>query len=391
MSVISSEIALAQSPRILTPAESVSSPSNYSQMIPMNRIAPLRPIVTWPVPSVSMKSPIVPSARAVEKNDPIQQDIALPPVKAAVMDKPAVPPNAPPVVAAPAPAKIAPAPKPVAKKEIVQEIVKEAAPPAPVSIQWDKPPVAPPVPVIAAPVKAAPVPVMAEKPAPIARQAKLPAVKPVPEAPAQPPAPVAAPPVIAERKIMPPAPVAPKTSVPPAEPFVVQPASPPVAAAPVAAKAATRAPVPAAPVETAPAETVAAPKEKLGSVTGLDAFTPDAMSFTKAAPSGEEDELQTSLLKKIQILESEKENMRKKLNQFDPGGVGPVYQCAAETNKINVLESQVKFLSEENQALKKKNQELGMIPKLPEGSLDNLPDVKPEVESKESLNTGAGS
>ena len=105
-----------------------------------------------------------------------------------------------------------------------------------------------------------------------------------------------------------------------------------------------------------------------------------AMEVKPMTPAPAADtELDDSLIHKLALLETEKEALRKKLLQAAPGDVAPVYNCAAETNQIKTLESQVAFLTEENQSLQKKNAELNAAPKvesLMESDLNAKTDAK---------------
>ena len=74
-----------------------------------------------------------------------------------------------------------------------------------------------------------------------------------------------------------------------------------------------------------------------------------------------EKEMNKSMMRNMLILESEKEKLRKKLNEMAPGEIRPVFECAVETKRIGELETQVKYLQDENIALHKKNEDLGNI------------------------------
>lgn len=129
--------------------------------------------------------------------------------------------------------------------------------------------------------------------------------------------------------------------------------------APVAAEAAAVDAPPQKPDEVVQADEQAAAAESVAEA----AVTPEVAPVVAPAPVSDP-ELDDSLMHKLALLEGEKEALRKKLLQAAPGDVAPVYNCAAESNKIKELESQVAFLTEENKALAKKNVELDATPKV---------------------------
>lgn len=302
-------MTLAQAPDALYDKNHIFRPRDYSDVLSLQRVAP-----------IARHSDVVPAA----PQPPLASQQLMTPVQ-----KPVQAPLPQPQTVAKAP--VTPAPLPAA--------VPKAAVPAPLPA---------PVPMAAAMPPKAELPV-ANNMQPLSKGQAM-VTPPVPAQTVQP----APPPQPQPQKMT-------ITWDEPA-PAVSQPSRPPVAPADPAIIA-----KPAAPV-------VASDKQKLGSINEWNSRALPTISAAASLPAeGMDKNLQISLLKKIEIIEKEKENLRKKLNMFDPGGVGPVYQCAAETTQITALQNQVAYLVQENQSLKKKNEELGVIPRLPGDALGDLP------------------
>jgi len=119
--------------------------------------------------------------------------------------------------------------------------------------------------------------------------------------------------------------------------------------------------------EAAPVVAPVAEKEVQPARTEIASISDKAPANLERASAN--DDLLTSLLGKIRILETEKENLRKKLMQVDPGKLKDVYQCTVETNEISKLQAQVDVLVKENKQLKNINKDAISIPKLPAAAL----------------------
>jgi hypothetical protein len=315
----------------------VSPVTDYNNVIPLTKAAPIRsraPLEDIDQPPAPVATPSAPTPAPVKPTKAAAKHVTPKPQAKASAAKPASTPPA--VKKAAPPAKPTAARKDTLKPEDAKEAVKPAA--------ADKP--------VAAPKPDAKITTDA---VPAAAEAEMPVWEPIdPQSIAWDDVPAATPPE----------PAAVVSDVPPPAPV------------------STIAPVEDKPTTPPPA----ASRQALGSVSGSSDVIVErkesAMGLPTSPDTGEARELDVSLMRKIKILEMEKEQLRRKVIDMDARGLTPLYQCATESNKIKILESQLKAVTEDNQALRKKNEELITIPKIDPKTLDSLPDVKPDSEKK---------
>lgn len=106
-------------------------------------------------------------------------------------------------------------------------------------------------------------------------------------------------------------------------------------------------------------------RQEIASITGSS----ENMASIPAPKASADNDMTTSLLTKIRLLETEKESLRKKLMQVDPGKLKDVYQCSVEHNQINNLQARLDVLLNENKTLKNNANNTVSIPKLPASEL----------------------
>ncbi len=74
---------------------------------------------------------------------------------------------------------------------------------------------------------------------------------------------------------------------------------------------------------------------------------------SRPAAAVAENELVQNMMKKMALLEREKEKLRTQVSAQATGTLADLGQCAAEQNKISMLEAQIGYLQEENDGLKR--------------------------------------
>lgn len=106
---------------------------------------------------------------------------------------------------------------------------------------------------------------------------------------------------------------------------------------------------------------------------------------SRPASSVAENELVQNMMKKMALLEREKEKLRTQVSS--QGTLAELGQCAAEQNKITMLEAQIAYLQDENDNLKRANESraamdaasadltdiLDTPPSTPEGTQNDVP------------------
>lgn len=130
------------------------------------------------------------------------------------------------------------------------------------------------------------------------------------------------------------------------------------------------------------------------------AVPPVAMMSTPTVPSyrtPESCEINKNLVDKISLLETEKESLRKQTMGL--GALNSVAQCASETARIQNLEAQISYLKEENESLKRLNNEhfanqaamaTQSSPSLYVAPTSSAPMDMPTVEKEASSDADAG-